>query len=67
MKLRVPGMCSTTVYSSSKQFLSFKRLRMWFDSETFLTIHAEYHRHGLTAMRFLPGNEDFNPSENVWK
>ena len=39
---------------------------MWFDNETFLKIDAEYHRHGLTAMRFLPGNEDFNPSENVW-
>ena len=39
---------------------------MGLDNETFLKIDAEYHRHGLTAMRFLPGNEDFNPSENVW-
>ena len=38
---------------------------MWFD-KTFLKIDAEYHRHGLTAMRFLPGSGDLNPSENVW-
>ena len=33
---------------------------------TFLKIDAEYHRHGLTAMRFPPGSGDLNPIENVW-
>ena len=39
---------------------------MWFDNETFLKVDSEYHRHGLTAMRFPPGNGDLNPVENVW-
>ena len=39
---------------------------MWFDNETFLKVDSEYHRHGLTAMRFPPGSGDLNPIENVW-
>ena len=39
---------------------------MWFDNETFLKIDSEYHKHGLTAMRFPPGSGDLNPVENVW-
>ena len=39
---------------------------MWFDNETFLKVDSEYHRHGLTAMRFPPGSGDLNPVENVW-
>ena len=39
---------------------------MWFDNEKFLKIDDEYHRHGLTAMRFPPSSGDLNPIENVW-
>ena len=39
---------------------------MWFDNESFLKIDSEYHKHGLTAMRFPPGSGDLNPIENVW-
>ena len=39
---------------------------MWFDNETFLKVDSEYHKHGLTAMRFPPGVGDLNPAENVW-
>ena len=35
-------------------------------NETFWKVDAEYHRHGLTAMRFPPGSGDLNPIENVW-
>ena len=35
-------------------------------NETFLKVDAEYHKHGLTAMRFPPGSGDLNPIENVW-
>ena len=39
---------------------------MWFDNETLLKVDAEYHKHGLTAMRFPPSSGDLNPIENVW-
>ena len=38
---------------------------MWFDNEIFLKVDGEYHRHGLTAMRFPPGSGDLNPIENA--
>ena len=40
---------------------SSKRLKMWFDNEQFLKIDNEYHKHGLTAMRFPPSSGDLNP------
>ena len=43
-----------------------KRLKMWFDNETFLKIDSKYHKHGLTAIRFPPNSGDLNPIENVW-
>ena len=39
---------------------------MWFDNEQFLKIDSEYHKHGLTAMRFPPSSGDLNPIETVW-
>ena len=39
---------------------------MWFDNEQFLKIDNEYHKHGLTALRFQCGSGDLNPIENVW-
>ena len=39
---------------------------MWLDNEGFLKVDNEYHKHGLTAMRFPPGSGDLNPVENVW-
>ena len=39
---------------------------MWFDNEHFLKVDDEYHKHGLTAMRFPPSSGDLNPIENVW-
>ena len=39
---------------------------MWFDNESFLKVDSEYHRHGLTEMKFQPGSGDLNPVENVW-
>ena len=39
---------------------------MWFDNEKFLKIDDEYHKHGLTAVRFPPSSGDLNPIENVW-
>ena len=36
------------------------------DNETFLKVDAEYHKHGLTALRFPPGSGDLNPIETVW-
>lgn len=39
---------------------------MWFDNEPFLKVDTEYHKHGLTAMRFPPGSGDLNPIENLW-
>ena len=38
---------------------------MWFDNEQFLKIDNEYHKYGLTAMRFPPSNGDLNPIETV--
>ena len=39
---------------------------MWFDNEQFLKIGNEYHKQGLTALRFPPSSGDLNPIENVW-
>ena len=36
------------------------------DSEPFLKIDSEYHKHGLTRMSFPPGFGDLNPIETVW-
>ena len=39
---------------------------MWCDGELFLKVDKEYHKHGLTAMRFPPSSGDLSPIENVW-
>ena len=37
---------------------------MWVDNESFLKVDSEYHKHGLTALRFPPSTGDQNQIEN---
>ena len=39
---------------------------MWTDGEKFLKIDQEYHKHGLTAVRFPPCSGDLSPIETMW-